>query len=1089
MGKGGSGEDGQIAVQFEKLSFLRCGSLARGGRFIALSTAVLIAGASTVFADDNVPVSSFSDRAAGVLAGLLLLSLVLYALYSGARPLIREGSSGLWSAVFVLLALWIIKSIAVTYFPGFKVDVGTFEAWGFDISQNGPSSMYRAGSFLDYPPGYLYALWAAGSLARLTGASDAMLRIIIETPALAADFLLAALMFIIVRRRSSVTAAWIAMLFFALNPALLFDTVIWGQSDSTLALTLMLAIVSILDDEIELGWGLAALAFLIKPQAMMLLPVLGLWTLRKMTYGQWFRSALAFIAVLVVGIAPFQVNHPWTWLPDLYISTAAYYHETSVNAFNFIALLGGLRRNDADPMELSYFTVALVALVIVYAMVMRYLWRKPSSGGEGANAQLVLFGPSAAFVILVLAAQRYLSDMSFSLSYFTIGMSLLVPLYAIVAWVIFESPTRRNLFMMAFIALFGFFILAPRMHERYLYPAVVFAIPLALEEPPMLGVFIVVTLTGVFNLAYILHTLNTVVFLDGRDGLAMTTAVLNCGALLVAAYFGFSSAREATDGAVPSIPGTAGKQAAKGPVPAPEGQWSIESLVSLPKRIVIGPPPAETYERFPWIRIDTISVILLTAVAGFLRFWHISHPPEIVFDEVHFVGQARHYLHNETFLDPHPPVAKLVIAAGIALFGDHPASWRYGNAILGTLMIAVTYLLGRRMFKSRLAAFLGAGLIALDGYFVVDSRIACIDIVYLTLASICYLLLFRFIQTPEQSSRRLILIPLGIILGLCVGAKLYIPALTFLVVMGFIAFTMWRPQIPAIQNARSVPPPERDRFRRTFGALMLTGSLSAIFYLASFTPHYTLGWWGGISDLFHYYKDVIWYENSVSTATHPYASPWWSWPLMLRPVAYWQNFPQTGDVSTIWGAGNPLTWWGAIAAMAVTAVRAVERPSITRTFMVVSYLAYFLIWIPIGRILFLYHYMPSVYIGYLALGALLADLWTGEAEFWEGLVLLLTMFPVLIVGVGHMVAVYKPTFVPESFQTKAGLPIIIAVVAAYVVALRSPRNGSRFVFFVFTATALALFFYYLPVWLGTPIAREGYYARMWLQGPGLQNWI
>jgi dolichyl-phosphate-mannose--protein O-mannosyl transferase len=42
---------------------------------------------------------------------------------------------------------------------------------------------------------------------------------------------------------------------------------------------------------------------------------------------------------------------------------------------------------------------------------------------------------------------------------------------------------------------------------------------------------------------------------------------------------------------------------------------------------------------------------------------------------------------------------------------------------------------------------------------------------------------------------------------------------------------------------------------------------------------------------------------------------------------------------------------------------------------------------------------------------------------------------------------------------------------------------------LFLATAVALFIYYLPVWLGMPIARSGYYARMWLEGPGLRNWI
>ena len=57
------------------------------------------------------------------------------------------------------------------------------------------------------------------------------------------------------------------------------------------------------------------------------------------------------------------------------------------------------------------------------------------------------------------------------------------------------------------------------------------------------------------------------------------------------------------------------------------------------------------------------------------------------------------------------------------------------------------------------------------------------------------------------------------------------------------------------------------------GAIVLVGAVASITYLAVFIPHYYLGWWGGISDLFQYYSDVVWYEKSVSTATHPYSSP------------------------------------------------------------------------------------------------------------------------------------------------------------------------------------------------------------------------
>jgi dolichyl-phosphate-mannose--protein O-mannosyl transferase len=269
----------------------------------------------------------------------------------------------------------------------------------------------------------------------------------------------------------------------------------------------------------------------------------------------------------------------------------------------------------------------------------------------------------------------------------------------------------------------------------------------------------------------------------------------------------------------------------------------------------------------------------------------------------------------------------------------------------------------------------------------------------------------------------------------------------------------------------------------------MLGAVSAIFYLLAFLPHYLLGWWGGIADLFHYYKDVMWYEKSVSTATHIYASPWWSWPLMLRPVAYWQNFPEKGDVATIWGAGNPLTWWAVIPAMTITAVRAIERPSLARTFLVCAFLGNYIIWIPIGRILFLYHYMPSVYIGYLALGAVLADFWDGDAEVWESLAILLTILPVLTVGIGHTASVLQPRFPPASMYSMAGVPFAAALCLIYAELARKGRAAHRFVCIVFIVFAAAMFLYFAPVWLGLPISRSGYYARMWLEGPGLRNWI
>jgi Gpi18-like mannosyltransferase/predicted membrane-bound dolichyl-phosphate-mannose-protein mannosyltransferase len=943
--------------------------------------------------------------ATGILAGTVLAALVCYGLFLAVVPVARAQTREFKRAAGLLVVLLLIKTVALLFFTGFHVDVGTYEAWALQLATDSPANMYQSGYFLDYPPGYLYALWAAGAVAQTLGATADLLRMIVGTPPLLADFALGLAIFAVIFRFFGKAAAWLALLFFALNPALLFDTEVWVQTDSAFTLLMLLSLVMLIDEQVEMGWGLAALAVLTKPQALSLLPVLLVWTFIRSNWHRWLRAALAFVAVTIVTAVPFQVAHSWSWLPDLYLTTAAYYRETSVNAFNFMALLGGLRA--------------------------------PDSG--------TIFG----------------------CSYFTIGMSLLIPLYGFASWLLARNPVRGNLFFASFIVIFGFFMFAPRMHERYAYPAVVLSILLAFEGPVMLAVFLLLTFTCLGNLAEVLHMLNAGTFLDTHDTFAMIISLVNLVTFLTAAGYWW-----ARHGAIEGI------------AAAPAESWFAAVAAGWQHAPIHNPLRGEDFAGLRWLRADTIAVSLLVATAAALRFWHLGQPAEIVFDEVHFVGQARHYIHGEPFLDPHPPIAKLLIAAGIMLLGDHPASWRVANALLGTVMVPVTYLLGRRMFHSRFAATLAAGLIAFDGFFIVDSRIGCIDIVYLALAAIAYLLLFCFAGTRDPIGRRRLLLVIGMVLGLCLGSKLYVPAITFLLVSGFLLLILWRTPEP-LDSSRTNG--HLMRFQWTAGAALITASVSAIFYLASFLPHYMLGWWGGIADLLYYYKDVIWYENSVSSATHPYASPWWSWPLMLRPLAYWQNFPVHGKVALIWGGGNPLTWWAVVPAMMITGVRAVERPDLARIFMVIGFFAYYLIWIPIGRILFLYHYLPSVYIGYLALAAILADMWYGETESWENFVILLSVIPVVILGVEHIASQYQLA----SAQARIVTSLVLAggLLITYMLLVIRRSRADRFVFAVFVTIAIALFIYYLPIWLGTPISRTGYYARMWLEGPGLPDWI
>lgn len=973
---------------------LPASSTARRGALGALTVlCVLAAGCSGALA---APVSAGDGRLLGLVSGLFLAAFTGYALVTCLWSL-RQEPGALLRPLLILAAIGLLEFALLALFPGLGIDVGSYRAWAARLVDVGPANMYQPGYFLDYPPGYLYALWAAGSVSRALGLGGDAGRVMIESPAIIAGLLLALVMFAFVRRSRGRLAAWAAMLLVALNPALLYDAIVWGQSDSVPALLMFLSIVLALEHEYELAWGVAALAVLVKPQALILLPVLGGWTLLKGRLADWTRSAMALAAIALIGISPFQIKRPWDWIFTLYGSTLSYYHETSVNAFNLMALLGGLRQSD---------TTATLGV-----------------------------------------------------SSYALGMGLLAALYCFIGYLLWRQASRRALMFAAFLALFGSFMLAPRMHERYLYPALIFIVPLALDRADpwsdvLIGVLVAISGTFLFNLAIIKRALEAGVFLPPHPAGATVASLVNLIALMGAAA---AVCRAERAGAARSA----------------FAPWSAPLLARLREVVSERPAQSEAPHAIPWARVDTLAISALTAAAAFTRLWRIRLPAEIVFDEVHFVGQAHHYLHSEPFLDPHPPLAKLLIAASIDLFGDHAWSWRLPNALIGISLVAITYLLGQRMFASRLAATLAAAFVVCDGMFLVDSRIAVLDIVYVTLAAWSYLLLFRFAETADLFARRRTLLGLGLALGLCLASKLYIPVVAVALVAGFLVFIVAREAMALEAGKRRKPARARLLEYRIGGALALVGGASAIVYLAAFLPHFWLGWWGGIGDLAHYYGQVMWYEQSVSAASHPYSAPWWSWPLMLRPIAYWQNFPPAGKVATIWGGGNPALWWGALSAIAITAVQALERKGIVRTFLVVGYLAYLAIWMPIGRTLFLYHYMPAVYLGFLALAAILTQCWEGQAQVFEHAALLLTLVPAFVLGLGPWL----------------GAAVGLAVAAVYAALLVKTEYAGKWVCAVFVGTALALFLYFLPVWVGYPIERSGYYARMWLKGPGLRNWI
>jgi dolichyl-phosphate-mannose-protein mannosyltransferase len=472
-----------------------------------------------------------------------------------------------------------------------------------------------------------------------------------------------------------------------------------------------------------------------------------------------------------------------------------------------------------------------------------------------------------------------------------------------------------------------------------------------------------------------------------------------------------------------------------------------------------------------WSRTDTLALTALLALAAIAHFWRLGSPNAVVYDEKIYVDEALHLLRGEVFFETHPLLGMLLIAASIRLFGCHSICWRLASAIAGTALVAITYLLGRRLFNSRAAGAIAATLVLTDGMFFEYSRLGLINIFYVTFGAGAFLMLFRFIQSRNRAVQRHALIWMGVLLGLSLGSKLAIPAITCLLTIGFLAFAIIR-QIRR-GDARAVG--AHSSMRRVFASVTLVSAIAAILYLAVFIPQFWLGWWTGIGDLFAYYQRVLAYNSALNLKPFPldFASPWWSWPLLLRPYRLWKRSIGGGGIEVIWGGGNPAIWWCAGIAMVLAAIRAVRGGGMAWWFLAIGYIAYAAMWIPVRRVLFIYSYMPALYLAILAAGGLLAEAWNARTRIWEELALLVAVMAVFGFGLGG----------------NRGLAAAAVTAAGYgIVRLATPWSG-KYTCTVIAAVSLATFAYFLPVYMGLPITREAYLARMWFRGNGLANWM
>jgi dolichyl-phosphate-mannose-protein mannosyltransferase len=448
-------------------------------------------------------------------------------------------------------------------------------------------------------------------------------------------------------------------------------------------------------------------------------------------------------------------------------------------------------------------------------------------------------------------------------------------------------------------------------------------------------------------------------------------------------------------------------------------------------------------------------MVIVFTISIALRFWGLERFNELIFDEVYYAKFANNYLTNTKFYNAHPPLSQYLIAIGIWIGDILPIgqdqtnsltgslhstfSYRWMNAVFGSLIPPVVAALAYQLTHRLSYTFLAALFISLDGLFLIDSRYA-LNNVFLIFFGLLGQLLVLMAGNVWSDRRLLLMVGAGISFGASAACKWNGLWFLFGMYVLLAIAQIWKLITPDIypQNTDRSP---IDRLAKIhpFNTFITLVIIPALTYRLLWIPHLLQN---PRPDFWQMQWSILTYHEQIGNGTkiHPYCADWYTWPLLLRPLAYYFKEDTANRVFyDVHAMGNPLLWWFALAGLfsllgfvcKYTIKNPIRELNIATIgvplYILVNYAANLLPWVRVTRCVFIYHYMGAVLFATMGL-AWLVDGWLRSSSSWlRGL----------------------------------GATIIFSIGAAFV--------------------------FWLPIYLGLPLDRVGLSLRIWNFWPF--NWI
>jgi len=184
--------------------------------------------------------------------------------------------------VLILTGL-LVRLAAFNINMPFAGDVRTFQIWAMYLYNHGFQHFYHSYTFTDYPPVYMYVLWMIGMIQNRMGWEIlySYFNLLVFTPAMLSDLATIVALYFVCHKffdNGKVSADafgkpfWIALAY-SFNPAIILNSSVWGQVDAIHTMLLFFAMYAVAKSQSLPVYLLYGFAVITKPQSLIVAPI------------------------------------------------------------------------------------------------------------------------------------------------------------------------------------------------------------------------------------------------------------------------------------------------------------------------------------------------------------------------------------------------------------------------------------------------------------------------------------------------------------------------------------------------------------------------------------------------------------------------------------------------------------------------------------------------------------------------------------------------------------------------------------------------------------------------------------------------